>query len=186
MKTGNKITEEYTIGTGRAHLYILLLLFPVLIIYAGIFLLIWDTAMLSPGLNFFVAYFIPVIIPGVILHELLHGISWSFFTKRGFKSIKFGIQWRYLAPYCHCKEPLKARHYLTGALMPFLVLGLLPALLAFLTGNSILLFFGIIFTWTAGGDLISVFMLFRLDPDTFIQDHPDKLGFYTVSGSSYS
>jgi len=59
-----------------------------------------------------------VIIIGVVLHELIHGIVFASFAKQGFKSIKFGIIWKMLTPYAHCKEPLRVRPYMLGVVMP--------------------------------------------------------------------
>jgi hypothetical protein len=33
---------------------------------------------------------------GIILHELIHGITWAKYTKDGFKSIRFGVLWKFL------------------------------------------------------------------------------------------
>jgi hypothetical protein len=80
---------------------------------------------------------------GIILHEL-HGITWAKYTKDGFKSIRFGVLWKFLTPYCHCKEPL-VKHYIIGGIMPAIVLGLFllyyPLSLAMYFVN-----FGIFFT----------------------------------------
>jgi hypothetical protein len=35
---------------------------------------------------------------GIILHELIHGITWAKYTKDGFKSIRFGVLWKFLTP----------------------------------------------------------------------------------------
>lgn len=170
---------EYTIASGPAHLYILGMIIPVILVYAGSFIFFWGYDALRSGIVFFVDNFIAVIIAGVIMHELLHGIGWSLYLHNGFKSIKFGFNWKFLSPYCHCREPLRVWHYMVGAATPLIVLGVLPAFIAILAGNSSVLFFGIIFTWVAGGDIISLFMLSKLDKDIYVYDHPDKLGFYT-------
>lgn len=177
-KMNNNIIE-YTMGAGRAHLYILFMAPPVLLLYLVPFILIWDTETLVSDILLYIEYSIPVIPAGIIMHELLHGAGWSLFTQKGFKSVKFGFNWKFLAPYCHCREPLKVKHYITGTLMPLVILGVLPALLAIGLGNGALLIFGIIFTWTAGGDIISLFMLRNLESDSYVFDHPDKMGFYT-------
>jgi hypothetical protein len=31
-----------------------------------------------------------------IMHELIHGITWAKYTKDGFKSIRFGVLWKFL------------------------------------------------------------------------------------------
>ncbi len=176
---GKDKVVEYTIASGPAHLYMLGMIIPVLLVYAGSFIFVWNYDELRSGIVFFVEYFIPVIIAGVIIHEILHGIGWSLYLHNGFKSIKFGFNWKFLSPYCHCREPLKVWQYIVGAALPLIILGILPAFIGILLGNSSILFFGVIFTWVAGGDIISLLMLSKLDKDIYIYDHPDKLGFYT-------
>jgi hypothetical protein len=173
----NKHMVEYTIGTGRLHLYSLLMLFPLLLVTLVPFLLIWDTQLLIAGWEPFYNYFIPVLLSGIVMHELLHGIGWSFFLPGGIRSVKFGINWKFLAPYCHCKLPLKAMHYMIGTALPLVILGILPVLAGIGTGDSPFLFFGILFTLGSGGDIISLFMLIKLDKGSLIYDHPDKPGF---------
>lgn len=185
MKTTDNLAAEYTMGLGRVHLYILLMIIPVLLVYLGTYILIWDFQDLRPGLFIYKAHFVPVTLAGIVVHELLHGISWSFFVPGGLKSIRFGINWKFIAPYCHCKEPLKVRHYKIGIAMPLIVLGVCPSLAGIVSGNGAFLFFGIVFTWVAGGDIISLFMLRKLNNDTYVSDHPDKMGFYLESKSDY-
>jgi hypothetical protein len=178
MQPGKKNTIEHTMGTGLVHLYMLPMIIPILLVFSGPFILIWDLEELRTGIKLILHYFLPVLLIGVAVHELLHGISWSLFASKGIKSIKFGIHWKFLAPYCHCTEPLKVKHYITGAAMPLLILGILPSVSAIVFGNGALLVFGILFTWAAGGDIISIFMLRKLDKNSFVSDHPDKMGFY--------
>ena len=118
------------------------------------------------------------IIMGVIIHELIHGFVWSIYAKNGFKSIKFGILWKMLTPYCHCKEPLKVRHYILGAIAPGLILGIIPAFLAIFTGNLYLLLFGIFFTMAAAGDFLIVNLIRKENMDDYVQDHPSEVGCY--------
>lgn len=165
-------------AAGRVHLLMLVMIIPIVLVFSGLFILIWDYKALASGLPFLVKYFIPVTLTGIAAHELLHGIGWSLFVKDGFKSIKFGFNWKFLAPYCHCRQPLKARHYRIGTALPLLVTGILPSLFAIGSGNSALLFFGTIFTWVAGGDIITLFMMRNLGNDSYVYDHPDKMGFY--------
>jgi hypothetical protein len=68
---------------------------------------------------------------GIILHELIHGITWAKYTKDGFKSIRFEY-FEILDSYCHCKEPLLVKHYI---IISSYCLGVFPALLSFITGN---------------------------------------------------
>ena len=85
------------------------------------------------------------------------------FAQNGFNSIKFGIVWQLITPYCHCKEPLKIKHYIFGALMPGILMGLLPTLYALIFDNIWLFIFGVFFTFAAAGDALMVYILRNVD-----------------------
>ena len=178
METGDKEIIEYTMGFGKVNLIAFVLIIPMTTILLLPFVLIWDYETFKLGTKSFIEYFMPILVIGIIVHELLHGISWGYYSPRGMKSIKFGFKWKFLTPYCHCKEPIKVKHYRIGGAIPLLILGILPSLIAIVLGHGALLSFGIFFTWAAGGDLIALFMLKNLDKDIYISDHPDKIGFY--------
>lgn len=120
--------------------------------------------------------FVLLFIAGIAAHELIHGLFFGLFAKNRFKSIRFGVMWKMLAPYCHCKEPLKIRHYFLGALMPALLLGIVPAVLSLFNGSGLMLILGIIYTGAAAGDFMIVWVLRKEDPDTYVQDHPSEVG----------
>lgn len=167
---------EHTLSTGKVNLYSLAMIIPVTAIILIPYLLIWDYASFESGRKEFMKLFIYILIFGIILHELLHGITWAFFTKKGFKSIKFGING--ITPYCHCKEPLKVKHYRLGGAMPLIVMGIIPLFTGIILGNGLFLSFGIFFSWAACGDIISLYMLRKFSENTMVSDHPDKMGFY--------
>lgn len=175
-KPENYEKETLTISVVKANLYGLLLMIPVAFIFAYPFYLMhgslsisgWGT---SGAIIFLVAFFL-----GIIVHELLHGITWARFASKGFKSIKFGVMWNMLTPYCHCKEPLTVHAYLWGAIMPAIVLGFLPALAAIIIGSVGLLYFGIFFTIAAIGDFMIIYLLRNEDKNTLVQDHPSEAG----------
>ena len=117
-------------------------------------------------------------IMGIILHELIHGLTWSIFAKNGLKSMKYGVIWKWLTPYCHCKEPLLVKEYIIGALMPAIILGFIPSIMAIFTGNITLILFGLFFTMAAGGDFMIINILRKEAMDSLVQDHSSKIGCY--------
>lgn len=121
-----------------------------------------------------------LLIPAIVLHELLHGIGWAYFAEGGMKSIKFGFVWKYLTPYCHCTIPLQVKHYKIGAALPLIILGVIPSVAAIISGSGVLLFFGIIMSCAAGGDILGLMMLSRLDNLDWVNDHPSKMGFFKL------
>ncbi len=119
-----------------------------------------------------------VVVLGIVLHELLHGLPWSFFAKKGWSSIRFGVLRPHFVPYCHCQEPLRLRQYIIGALTPLVVLGFAPVIYAWFSGNWFFLLFGTFFTVSAIGDVMVVHTMRKLKADTLILDHPSEAGYY--------
>ena len=178
MEKENRDIIEYTMGLGKANLIALLLMIPILIILLSPFIWIWSYETFEISRKSFIIYLLPSLLIGIVVHELLHGITWGYYSPNGMKSIKFGFKWKFLTPYCHCKEPLKVKHYRIGVAMPLLILGIIPSVIAIVIGHGALLSFGIIFTWAAGGDIIALYMLRKLDNDIYVSDHPKEMGFY--------
>jgi hypothetical protein len=75
---------------------------------------------------------------GIILHELIHGITWAKYTKDGFKSIRFGVLWKFLTPIAIAKAIISQTLYNWRDYASY-CLGAFPALLSFITGNVFLL-----------------------------------------------
>jgi Protein of unknown function (DUF3267). len=126
-----------------------------------------------------------ILLAGIVVHELIHGITWSFFCEKGWKSIHFGVLWKMLTPYCHCAEPLLKRQYVIGAMMPMVILGLVPSILALFTGSFGMLLFGIIFINAACGDILICWKIRKESPDTLVLDHPSEAGCWVYRKGDY-
>lgn len=180
---------ELTLTAAQANKQALRFVLPILLLYLVPYLLLWPGQFGYAALEGFVrehgvrTLFYPflmllVFVLGAVMHELLHGLTWSIFCKRGLRSISYGVHWRYLTPYCHCKEMLPLRPYLVGGMMPGLVMGLLPAVAGMVTGNLLLFLFGLFFSLAASGDLLVLHMLRHAKASDLVQDHPEKIGCY--------
>lgn len=130
--------------------------------------------------SFFTKYliFFAVMVVLIVVHELIHGITWGSFAKGKLKSIEFGFIFQSLNPYCTCKEPLRRNQYLIGALMPCIVLGIIPSIVGCILQNGWVLAMGLIMIMSAGGDLL-IAKLIRDVPtkeDSLYLDHPTTIG----------
>jgi len=113
--------EKVNIDVYWANVFALILIIPTVLIYGLPYYLIWRDEihfkdfslphLFGSSWIFFIALII-----GIIAHELIHGAVWAGFAKNGFKSIQFGVMWKMITPYCHCKEPLKVRQYALGGI----------------------------------------------------------------------
>lgn len=178
--------ENLTVNLIWANIFGLLIVIPILLLFGLPYFLIW-TSQFQPGnLRMLIPDFIVgqtviifvLLLGGIVLHELIHGITWSRFTEKGFKSIRFGVLWKMLTPYCHCKEPLKVNQYILGAIMPSIILGIIPSVIAILIGNFGLLIFGVFFTMAAAGDFLIINLLRKENKDDLVLDHPSEAGCY--------
>jgi hypothetical protein len=188
--------EEVTVNAVKANLFVVLLFVPLAIVLALPFYLVWQHLFTAASLRLYfqeninwlkatlpLLIFGPLI-AGIILHELIHGLTWARFATQGFKSIRFGIMWKVMTPYCHCKEPLSLKGYRLGVIMPAVVLGFIPLIYAFVTGNVGIFVFGFFFTIAAGGDFMMLYLLRKEHVSSFVQDHPDKIGCYVYRRKS--
>ena len=114
----------------------------------------------------------------IVVHELIHGITWAAFTKERFQSIEFGVIWKMLTPYCTCKEPLKRIPYILGGIMPCIVLGFIPCIISWFTHSFWLLIIGVFMILAAGGDVLICKMILsnKTAPSALYLDHPTDLG----------
>lgn len=176
FKNYNKV--QLTIDLVKANIFALVLFIPVIILYVVPFALIWGKEPLLTNWDTYAILAFPVMIGGTVLHEFIHGATWYPFTKNGFRSIKFGVLWKMLTPYCHCKEPLKVSQYMLGAIMPAILLGFLPAIVAIAIGSFGLLLFAILFTAAAAGDFMIIDLVRKEAADNYVLDHPSEAGCY--------
>lgn len=123
--------------------------------------------------------FLPILIFLVVIHEVIHGITWGIFAKDHFKSIEFGVIWQMLTPYCACKGLLKKWQYMLGSLMPTIILGGVMALISIFLNNYLLFLLSLLMIISGGGDFIIVLMIIFhkvTGKYTLFCDHPYKLG----------
>jgi hypothetical protein len=189
METAEYIEEEITIAGKSANTKAFYLMLPLIIMTLTPFYLIWIDQLTMEAVRSFIestkswhgygtALIILVFIAGIIAHEFIHGVTWALYAKRGIRSINFGIVWKELTPYSHCKEVMKVRYYRIGIVMPAIILGFLPTLVSYLTGNFWFAIFGALFTAAAAGDFMILNMIKNERDNDLVRDHPEKIGYY--------
>lgn len=121
-----------------------------------------------------------VLVLFVVLHEIIHGFVWGCFAENHFKSIQFGVIWKYLTPYCTCSQPLNKWQYAIGGAMPTLILGFGLCILSAVWGSLSWFILGEIMIMCGGGDfmvLIEIFKYKSKSKDVLLYDHPYECGF---------
>ncbi len=179
--------ELLTISTEKANVLALAFMVPVLLLFVPLYIWLWPEQVQFGSLkDFYLAHrsemllypflIILIMIPGAVIHELLHGLTWAAFCKNGLRSIKYGVYWKMLTPYCHCKELLPLQPYMLGGMMPGLVMGVLPTIAGLILGNIYVFAFGLLFIIAAGGDILILWMLRIARKQDLVQDHPELIG----------
>lgn len=169
--------REVILESDRLPLILLLMIIPFYFLGDQLFHLIWKhrDAVFNPWLPWWVKGL--SIIAGIAVHEALHGLVFALYAPGGFRSVSFGFNARLGALYCHCSDPLPVRHYRRAGIAPFLLLGILPLLAAYVTGMVWLKTFGLLLSIGGFGDLLVWLRLLRYPAALHILDHPEKLGF---------
>ncbi|MDR1015276.1 MAG: DUF3267 domain-containing protein [Coriobacteriales bacterium] len=180
------IKDKVTINMLWANVLSVLVLISSAVVFGSLYYLVWrakvdfsatfEVLSNNPLLVFLVMCLCLII--GMVAHELIHGIVWAMFAKNGFKSIRFGVVWKMLTPYCHCSEPLAVKQYALGGIMPTILLGIIPALLAIAIGSVGLLAFGVFFITAGSGDLLVIYALRHERGDALVEDHPSEVGYF--------
>ncbi len=117
---------------------------------------------------------------GIFIHEAIHVLGWMIFGKKSLKVFHIGFQWKSLAPYAHCKEPMDILPYRIGSFAPGLLLGILPWIVSLFTGDILLFIYGWLYTTAAGGDFLVLWILRNVKSNTLVEDHPTRAGCYVM------
>ena len=149
----------------------------VVLVVAGFALmrLLWPSVDIDFGPGGMMVVLVAFVV-GIVVHELIHGLTWMLATHKGFSHLSFGVI--KMSPYCHIDVPMPKRQYVAGALMPLLLLGVLPFLVALAVGSHLLLLIGILFITAAAGDIMIVWAVRKESADTLVYDHPSEAGCY--------
>lgn len=164
-------------SVAKANVLSLLAPLPFVILFLVLYFVMGNTYTPLEGINTVIVIVAFVVL--IVVHELIHGITWSIFAKNGWKSISFGFIVAYLTPYCSCNEPMKKYQSILSALMPTLLLGFIPCMVAVFIGSSVLLAIGILLIMGGGGDLLIIFKLLCYKSptkDVLFIDHPYEIG----------
>lgn len=168
--------HDLTIGMGKASWIAIFLLIPLFIAGYGLYYLVHHKIEMT-GFNG--ATFLIVFLLLTVVHELIHGISWSIFTPNHFKDIAFGIMMPYLSPYCTCMAPLTKPRHIFGTVMPLILLGIVPAVIGIAAGIPMVLLMGLLMIDIATGDILIILKILAYKTsakDVVYMDHPTDAG----------
>ena len=163
----------------RANVIVMFISIPVVILQLAIFLMLHGTEGLRltwSSINLIIA-----VLLGIVIHELIHGVSWLLFGHKPFSAIKFGLQWKTLTPYAHLLEPVEVNAYRLGAFMPGFILGILAYVLSLALGKGDLFWFSVVHTSAAGGDWLILWLIRNVKAGMQVEDHPTNAGCFVLA-----
>ena len=170
--------RDLSISMARANILVMFISLPVVILQFVLFLLLHGIKSLNLTWN--PVFLFVAILLGVVIHELIHGVSWMIFGGKPFSAIQFGFQWKTFTPYAHLKEPVEVNAYRLGAFLPGFILGILIYILSLVVGDGNLFWFSLVHTSAAGGDWLILWLIRHVQAGMQVQDHPTNAGCYVI------
>ena len=179
LQDSPRAKRDATISALRANLVAFAIAVPLAALQGFIFIALfgmgvasaaWTTALLS------------LVIGGMILHEMLHVWGFRLFGRVPDTAVRLGFNWRAFAPFAHVSVPVTAAAYRQAALLPGVVLGVLPAAAGMAVGSGLVVAFAVIMQVAALGDVLIVWQLRDVGPDEYVSDHPSRIGCEIVRG----
>lgn len=179
------IKKDLIISVVKANFMGIVLVLPIMFLIEIVYYNIntsslFDSNSFEPAdVGYFWMLFLGTYLILIVVHELIHGITWAKFAKNGFKSISFGIIWKYFTPYCTCNSSMRKKEYIAGSIMPTLILGIIPAIVAIYIGNEFLLYVAQAMIISGGGDMCIIFDILRYKSsakEIEYMDHPYEVG----------
>lgn len=177
MRADGYRKHELTVGVGFANVVGPLVMLPVCLLVAFIYFYSKRSEELL-HIQFEWSFFF-LLLGLIVLHEVIHGLTWGIFAKGHLRSISFGMIWSALTPYCTCGEPLKKWQYILGGLMPTFVLGFGMAAAAIGLQSDTVFLLSELMILSGCGDALIVGKLLLYKPDgkdVMFYDHPYKGG----------
>ncbi len=170
--------RDLSISMKQANVIVVFVSIPVVIIQLAAFIFLHGPQNL--GLTWSPVGFVVVLLLGVVIHELIHGVSWLLFGRKSFSAVKFGFQWKTFTPYAHLREPVEVSAYRLATFMPGFILGILTYILCLLWGSGDLFWFSLFHTSAAGGDWLILWLIRNVKGGMLVEDHPTNAGCYVL------
>lgn len=170
--------RDLSVSMARANIIVLFIAIPTVILQIASFSYLHGSEKMNNTGNFLLLF--SLVIAGVVVHELIHGITWAVFGRKPFSAIKFGFQLKTLTPYAHLKEPVEVNAYRIGTFMPGFILGILAFIFSLVLGDGNLFWFSLVHTSAAGGDWLILWLIRHVKAGTLVEDHPTHAGCYVI------
>lgn len=119
--------KDISVSIAKANFYGVIIVLPLILILIILYIYIWkgrnfisELFTLEPN-NF--GLFMRSIFILIFSRQFIYGLSWQFFGKKQSNEIRYGINWKKMTPYTHCRVPIEVKSYKLGFAMPVTILG---------------------------------------------------------------
>ena len=120
-----------------------------------------------------------LMIPYMILHEILHSISYVMNGAK-FKNITYGVHLDKGILCCLCKQNISKKNILISLLTPFMIIGVLTYVIGILINSQVLVILSIFNISGCAGDLMMFLELSKIKNFEFSEyDNPVAFGLYS-------
>ena len=171
---------DLTIGVVKANLLALIVMLPFAVLSGAVVLSRVSFLSMAESMSpFDFLLYLLVMLLLTAVHEGIHALTWAMFGKDYWKSIRFGVIWKALTPYCTCLRPAKRGQYILGAAMPTLVLGIGLTAAAALTGVYWVFILALAMIFGGGGDFAIILKMLlhrQRGKEAVYYDHPYECG----------
>lgn len=172
---------DLTIGVVKANLLALIVMLPFAVLSGAVVLSSYSLRSMikSPITSLVLLFLFLALLLLTAVHEGIHALTWAMFGKDYWKSIRFGVIWKALTPYCTCLRPVKRGQYILGAAMPTLVLGIGLTAAAALTGVYWVFILALAMIGGGGGDftiILKILLHRQCGKEAVYYDHPYECG----------
>ena len=117
----------------------------------------------------------------MVLHEIIHGLSFMFFKEVDAKKITFGAKLESGIFYCMYKQPISKKVILVSLLAPLVLIGIITLIIAIIFNLKMLGLLSLLNISGAVGDIVMTIMFLRLPNDVRYTDLDDCESFVVLS-----
>lgn len=171
---------DLTIGVVKANLLALIVMLPFAVLSGAVVLSRVSFLSMAESMSpFDFLLYLLVMLLLTAVHEGIHALTWAMFGKDYWKSIRFGVIWKALTPYCTCLRPAKRGQYILGAAMPTLVLGIGLTAVAARMGIFWVFILALAMIFGGGGDFAIILKMLlhrQRGKEAVYYDHPYECG----------
>lgn len=145
-----------------------LIIIPFVLILIGIYYIKygWYDLTKHPWVDYFKV--MGIFFVGFAIHELLHGLLYIIFTEQRKESLSYGYDPNYLKPYCNCLEPITIKQFRIVKILPLVVTGIIPYIIAIVSGNFHLVISSAFLVGLCGVDVYILILTRKVENTSFI------------------